>query len=252
MELFGFKLDSIKIEDLDGKITEINYSENGCSSKTNFQQLPENDKTTIRALLYIMDKCCVGDSAYHEMSMLVDGLPRSYLIKQCRNAQNSISHITRTPGKHPGAQMSFKGELREQIRKKIQLGDVGKQKVIIAGNHTVGIVSGSEDYEVLRISCKEILAEINDLVEHGEIEVDGHRIPLEFYLSGDYKIQWDTSKAEDYYHNSKNARTLSTNRSMACKSSSNYGCIKKPLLGIPIENVRVDELHLLLRITDIF
>jgi hypothetical protein len=66
-----------------------------------------------------MDKCCVGDSAYHEMSMLVDGLPQSYLIKQCRNAQNSISHITRTPGKHPGAQMSFKGELREQIRKKV-------------------------------------------------------------------------------------------------------------------------------------
>ena len=119
MESFGFKLDSIKIEDLDGKITEINYSENGCSSKTNFQQLPENDKTTIRALLYIMDKCCVGDSAYHEMSMLVDGFPQSYLIKQYRNAQNSISHITRTPGKYPGAQMSFKGELSEQIRKKV-------------------------------------------------------------------------------------------------------------------------------------
>ena len=53
----------------------------------------------------------------------------------------------------------------------------------------MGIVSGSENYEVLRISCKEILAEINDLVEHGEIEVDGHRIPLEFYLSGDFKVQ---------------------------------------------------------------
>ena len=38
MESFGFKLDSIKIEDLDGKITEINYSENGCSSKTNHFQ----------------------------------------------------------------------------------------------------------------------------------------------------------------------------------------------------------------------
>jgi hypothetical protein len=119
MESFGFKLYSIKIENLDGKITEINYSENGCSSKINFQQLPQNDKTTIRALLYIMDKCCVGDSAYHEMSMLVDGLPRSYLIKQCRNAQNAISHITRTAGKHPGAQMSYKGELREQIRNKV-------------------------------------------------------------------------------------------------------------------------------------
>ncbi len=35
MESFGFKLDSIKIEDLDGKVTEINYSEN-CGRKSNF------------------------------------------------------------------------------------------------------------------------------------------------------------------------------------------------------------------------
>ncbi|XP_028410515.1 uncharacterized protein LOC114533214 isoform X1 [Dendronephthya gigantea] len=63
--------------------------------------------------------------------------------------------------------------------------------------------------------------------------------------------RWDTSKVEDYYHNSKNTRTLSSNRTMACKSSSNYGCIRKPLLSIPIQNVRIDELHLLLRITDI-
>ena len=81
MESFGFKLDSIKIEDLDGKITEINYSENGCSSKTNnFQQLPENDKTTIRALLYIMDKCCVGDSAYHVLICIYFLLYSHYII----------------------------------------------------------------------------------------------------------------------------------------------------------------------------
>lgn len=53
----------------------------------------------------------------------------------------------------------------------------------------MGILSGSEDYEALKVSCSEIFTEINDLVEHGEIEVDGHRIPLEFYLSGDYKVQ---------------------------------------------------------------
>ena len=56
------------------------------------------------------------------------------------------------------------------------------------GNHTVGIVSGSEDYNVLKVSCKEIFAEINDLVKLKEIVVDGHKIPLEFYLSGDYKV----------------------------------------------------------------
>ena len=57
------------------------------------------------------------------------------------------------------------------------------------GNHTVGIVCGTEDYDVLKASCKNIFAEINELVDAGEIEVDGNKIPLEFYLSGDYKVK---------------------------------------------------------------
>ena len=53
------------------------------------------------------------------------------------------------------------------------------------GNHTVGIVAGSE-YDILKDLCKELFGEINELFEKGETEVDGHKIPLEFYLSGDY------------------------------------------------------------------
>ncbi len=53
----------------------------------------------------------------------------------------------------------------------------------------MGIVSGSESYEVLKVSCQDIFAEINDHVDRGEIEVDGHKISLQFYLSGDYKVQ---------------------------------------------------------------
>lgn len=47
-------------------------------------------------------------------------------------------------------------------------------------NHVVGIVSGSEDYEIMKVSCKELFGEINELVEKGEIEVKGNKIPLEF------------------------------------------------------------------------
>ena len=50
------------------------------------------------------------------------------------------------------------------------------------GNHTVGIVSGSEDYDVLKASCKDLFAEINELVDEGEIEVDGHKVPLDFFV----------------------------------------------------------------------
>ncbi len=61
--------------------------------------------------------------------------------------------------------------------------------------------------------------------------------------------RWDSSKPEEYYAHVDRGRTLASNHCMADKSTSNFGCIRKPLLNIPIANVRVDELHLLLRIT---
>ena len=99
-------------------MTEMDCTTSDNSNKA-FHQLLDQDKDTIRALVYIMDKFCVGDAAYHEMSMIWNGLLRSYLIKQYRSSLNSIVHITRAPGKHPGAQMSFKEELQAQIRKKV-------------------------------------------------------------------------------------------------------------------------------------
>ena len=69
----------------------------------------------------------------------------------------------------------------------------------LTGNHTKGIVSGFEDYDVLKASCKNIFAEINELVDAGEIEVDGHKIPLEFYLSGDYKVKEQNYTFKDQY-----------------------------------------------------
>jgi hypothetical protein len=49
-------------------------------------------------------------------------------------------------------------------------------------------VCGNEDYNSLKVSFKELFNEINEVIEQAEIEVDGHKIPLEFYLSGDYKV----------------------------------------------------------------
>ena len=64
-----------------------------------------------------------------------------------------------------------------------------------------------------------------------------------------YFNSWDTTKPENYYWIDGNRRTLAENKDLAKKSNHNYGCIRSPLLNIPIENVRVDELHLLLRVT---
>ena len=117
LESFGLSLESIRMKDVNGKLTEMECCSN--NNRLSFQKLPENEKDTVRALLYVLDKCCVGDAAYHEISMIVDDVPRSYLIKQCRSDLNSIFHIARMTGKHPGAQMSFTDELRTQIRKKV-------------------------------------------------------------------------------------------------------------------------------------
>ncbi|KAK2565676.1 hypothetical protein P5673_010845 [Acropora cervicornis] len=335
LQSFGLTLDSIKVRDKEGTVTELDYEGNNGSAS--FDNLPEDEKETVRALLYIMDKFCVSNAAYHEVTQISDDIPRSYLIKQCRSDLNNSFHIRRTPGKNSGVEMSFKQELEAQIRKKLAQGDLGRQQIKLSGdgakmsrianfmvisfpmlsdgekvmsckgkwcicngylnqgkchpgkmfimhpfvymhltgNHTVEIVSGFEDYDVLKASCKNIFAEINELVDAGEIEVDGHKIPLEFYLSGDYKFlllvlgmnaacadyaciyctihkneRWDTSKTEGYYWSSGKARTLAKNRELSRKSTNNYGCIREPLLHIPIENIRVDELHLLLRVTD--
>ena len=54
------------------------------------------------------------------------------------------------------------------------------------GNHTLGVVCGQEDYDILRVCFKEIFDEINQVIDLGKIEVDGQW--MEFYLSGDYKV----------------------------------------------------------------
>ena len=46
-------------------------------------------------------------------------------------------------------------------------------------------------------------------------------------------------------------RTLEEIREMSTTSKDNYCCDKQPLLNIPLDHIVVDELHLMLRITDI-
>lgn len=52
----------------------------------------------------------------HELSMVVDGLPKSYLFKQCQTDLNMGCIITSTPGRDPGAQYSFKQLLADRVK----------------------------------------------------------------------------------------------------------------------------------------
>ena len=62
------------MKDANGKLTEMECGAN--NDRLSFQKLPENEDT-VRALLYILNKFCVGDAAYHEIAMIDDQFPRS-------------------------------------------------------------------------------------------------------------------------------------------------------------------------------
>ncbi|KAK3743284.1 hypothetical protein QZH41_017319, partial [Actinostola sp. cb2023] len=77
----------------------------------------------------------LSDAAYHELTMRVAGLERSYLVRQCRNNINNLLHITRTPGYEPGVQMSFKEELTYQLEQKMaKEHEITEAKVRIGGD----------------------------------------------------------------------------------------------------------------------
>ena len=85
--------------------------------KKQYKDLTDNEQKNIQAMLFVLDKFCIGDSAHNELTMVCksSGLPRSYLIKQCKEELNKIVHITRTPGHARGAQADFLEELKSVV-----------------------------------------------------------------------------------------------------------------------------------------
>ncbi len=65
-----------------------------------------------------MDTFAVVDAFIHEMTMMVDdGMPRSYLNKQCREKLNiNVCAVKPTPGLEPGAQLSFRDVLISNLK----------------------------------------------------------------------------------------------------------------------------------------
>ena len=67
-------------------------------------------------------------------------------------------------------------------------------------------------------------------------------------------LRWDMSVEEEEY-TLRRARTLNEMQELASKCysscSKHLGCIKVPLISIPLNRILLDELHLLLRIGDV-
>ena len=88
------------------------------NEKRGYEGLPEEEQQKVRNL--ILDKFC-REAAYHELTMVSpdSDLPRSHLIKQCKEDLKSICHIAGTPGSAQGAQIDFMKELQSVIQKKV-------------------------------------------------------------------------------------------------------------------------------------
>lgn len=226
-QAFGLHVESLRVKEADtGKTYEVNVETKAqksgeCSNPVT--NINDSDMEKVEQILYLLDKFCVSDEFYHEFSMIENGLPRSYLIKQCRNDLDKLCHVTPTPGTNEGAQVSFESLLLQQISAfkkenpefdfgnetlKIKISGDGakmtqksnyillscallqKQDEVMSakGNHTIAVVNGSEKYETLQVSFKTTFSEINSLIDKGTISVDGQEVKLEFFLGGDYKF----------------------------------------------------------------
>ena len=97
----------------------MDYSDK--AEKKSYQNLSEEEKQKVQSVLFVLDKFCIGEATYHDLTTIADGesLPRSYLIKQCKEELNKLSHITRTPGAPVGAQLNFKSELEAEIKSQV-------------------------------------------------------------------------------------------------------------------------------------
>ena len=192
---FGLELESIKVKESNtGKSHEVFV---GGSTSCNADDDEEMART--EQILYLQDKFCVSDEFCHELTMVENGIPRSYLVKQKRKDLNKLCHIFPIPDlKFEGAQISFQSLLPDQIsafmmenptfdikadKIKVKISGDGakmtqksnfvilfcallqKEKEVMSakGNHTVAVFIGSEKYEMIQPCFKDVFSEINSL-----------------------------------------------------------------------------------------
>ena len=113
-ETFGLTLQSATFFDKSGFNHSILYG--STSEGKRYKDLSEEEKQRIKEILLIVDQFCIGEAAYHEVTMSPAGenLPRSYLVKECKESLNVL-----TPGVSESAQLIFIDALSNEIQKHV-------------------------------------------------------------------------------------------------------------------------------------
>ena len=180
---------------------------------------PESDEEILKITMYVKERFNISNQAYHELSMVNKGLPRSYAIQKESLQMNSKSVIYPITGKVSGVRQSILGQLNKTITYLAKIDQFFKQNqnisvkitgdgisvshsmhcVVIAfsiireganpnspgGNHTVAILNTTEDYDYLAEPLKEVLDEIKDTKN---IMVDETEYTIEWFLGADLKF----------------------------------------------------------------
>lgn len=223
---FGLNVDSLSLSDEDEQKYDISY----CIKKAcNYDALSEIDQDKIQAILHVMDRFAISDEAYHALSMVIgEGMPRSYIIKQCKHDIDSICKISNTPGTI-GAQLDFFEELDRLVDDtyddgppediiKIRLGGDGTRvsKTVSflnfsmgllntttsmatatseEGNRTLAVVKTSENYENIKESLQDLISDINKLQdkrnENNVVQYttkSGKSVKVQISFGGDMKF----------------------------------------------------------------
>ncbi len=150
------------------------------------------------------------------------------------------------------------------------------------GNRTLAVVQTTESYQNIKTALSEQIDAINQLQSNRNSDNivnyttrAGKPVRLQLSLSGDMKFllivlgmkaanakyacmyclipkhqRWIMSRYQSFYYMAKLRRTLAKMRQHAKAKGETYGMNYPPLFDIPLDYVVVDELHLLLRITD--
>ena len=221
---FGTALDTLSVKECEtGVIHHLKFpgqpQENLSNDGSKYNNLDEDTKTKIEQILFLLDEFCVGDAFYHELSMTIDGLPRSYLVKQCRDDLNKMCCIDPLQGKYTGAKVSsvaavleqhIKDYLNDNARSDTANGTIqikingdgarmtrtskflllsfsilqsGESVMYAKGNRTIAIVNGSESYDSIKEAFGGICHEIN-MISLGKLTVNDQEVNVDFFLGG--------------------------------------------------------------------
>ena len=167
--------------------------------------------------LFVKDRFGLSDTAYHELAMICEQLPRLSKLKKMAKNLNSSWEIKPCP-ENSGVQQSLKSRLSIRVQhllkgenisvgEKLQVklsGDgtkicrklnlinftftllnEGALAMSPSGNHTIAIVNGSEKYEHLKTALGDVITEPCELKT---LTVDQYNFEIEYFLCSDLKF----------------------------------------------------------------